>query len=702
MPDPKDGAPSIWRRWSRVSLRAQGVGALVFPMAVLFVAIFAIYWAETELRATELTVARAYDARSAVARLQTSLLDAQAALDAFLAEPDDRHRALCQAADAGVRDWLAAVPPLLAATPATETALREVSSLGQRLLALANDLRTYGPRMDAATLAARNRESQDLVASLESRLIVLGAEQDRQFAGARYQGDLARQKLFRAIVACGFFGPMGALFFHLLVAGRMVRRIKEVEENARRLAHGLTLEPFPRGSDEIASLARQLEDAAVLLGARERSLRQSERRYRDLFENAPVPYEETDRDGVVTRFNQAVCALLRCTPSQILGRRAWEFVDPAQRDAVRARLIERVSSGIETGPFECACLLEDNTRIAVEIRENLIRSDNGEVTGTCRSLMDVSERNIAAIAARKVEEYAAELRDKNEQLVRALDAARSSTVAKSRFLASVSHELRTPLNGIIGFSEMMHDGRLGPISDSHKECLSDILSSAHHLLHLINDILDLSKVEAGKTEFRPESCDVGKLVREVRDVIWPLAEKKRLSLTLDLAPDTEAFLDASRFKQVVYNYLSNAVKFTSQDGQIWVRLMPEDEASFRLEVEDNGIGIPPDEIPLLFQEFQQAPDRRKAEQGTGLGLALTRHIVEAQGGTVGVRSEEGQGSIFWAVLPLTATAPRPEASQGTPGQLALPAPAPGRLALPPPAAEMPAREDPVHSPAAAL
>jgi PAS domain S-box-containing protein len=625
-------------------------------MAVLFVAIFAIYWAETKLRVTELTVESAYDARAAVVRMETSLLDSETALAAFLAKRDQRHRALSQAADARVREGLAGVPALIAETPGTETALREIPGLGQRMLDLSNDLRTHGLGMEAGGLAAREREGQDLMAALQSRLIGIGAEEDRLFANARYQGDLARQKLFRLVEVCGFFGPMGALFVHLLVAGRMVRRIRKVEENARRLANGLPLAPFPRGTDEIASLARELEDAAVLLGERERELRESGRRYRDLFENAPVPYEETDREGVVTRCNQAVCALLKYAPGQILGRRAWDFVDPGQRDAVRARLIERVNSGIETGPFECDCVLEDGSRISVEIRESLIRSDNGDVTGTCRSLMDVTERNMAAVAARKVEQYAAELRNKNEQLGRALDAARSSTMAKSRFLASVSHELRTPLNGIIGFSEMMYDGRVGPISDGHKDCLSDILSSARHLLQLINDILDLSKVEAGKTEFRPEECAIGGLVQEVCDGIRPLAQKKRQSLTLEPMAEIEAFLDTSRFKQVLYNYLSNAVKFTAQGGRISVRVTREGDSSFRVEVEDTGIGIPPEEIPRLFQEFQQAPNSRKAEQGTGLGLALTRHMVEAQGGSVGVRSVAGQGSTFWAVLPLRTEA----------------------------------------------
>jgi signal transduction histidine kinase len=290
----------------------------------------------------------------------------------------------------------------------------------------------------------------------------------------------------------------------------------------------------------------------------------------------------------------------------------------------------------------------------VEVRENLIRGDHDEVTGVVRSLLDVTERNLAAVAARKVSQYAMELRNKNEQLARALEAARLATEAKSRFLAGVSHELRTPLNGIIGFSELMYDGKLGPVSEDFKDVLSDILTSARHLLQLINDILDLSKVEAGRMEFRPEPCRIEMLVYEVRDVVRPLAERKRIDLSLDLAPNLTAVIDPGRFKQVLYNYLSNAVKFTPEDGRVRVRVSRDQNSSFRLEVEDTGIGISPEEISKLFQEFQQLPNSRKAEQGTGLGLALTRHIVEAQGGSVSVRSTPGSGSVFAALFPLVS------------------------------------------------
>jgi len=340
----------------------------------------------------------------------------------------------------------------------------------------------------------------------------------------------------------------------------------------------------------------------------------------------------------------------------MLGRAAWDFVAPASQETFRAALLDRMGTGRETGPFETEFMLEDGSRLAVEIRENFIRNGQGQVTGLCLSLLDVTERNLAAVAARKVEQYALELRNKNEQLGRALDAARSATEAKSRFLASVSHELRTPLNGIIGFSELMYDGRLGEITGEQRDVMSDILTSARHLLQLINDILDLSKVEAGKMEFRPEVCDLEILVREVRDVLRPLAEKKALELMVAVPPGMQATLDGARFKQVLYNFLSNAVKFTPQGGRIAVRIRPQKGFYFLLEVEDTGIGIAEGEIPRLFQEFQQLPNSRKAEQGTGLGLALTRAIVEAQGGSVAVRSQPGRGSVFSAILPLQTIA----------------------------------------------
>ena len=502
------------------------------------------------------------------------------------------------------------------------------------------------------------RGSADMVAGAREALRGLEAidwNAEQALVEARRIREFARRRVPRVLLVCASVGPLAALLINLLASGRMVRRIRMVGENARRLAQGLPLTAGPQGRDEIGVLARQIEDAAYVMRDRERDLRNSEQRYRDLFDRAPVPYEETDRHGVVRHFNQEVCTLLKCSPARILGSLAWDFVDPTQRENFRAAMMDRIARGVDSEPFECEFLLDDGSQLVVEIRESLIRNEVGEVAGVCRSLLDVTERKLAAVAARKVAQYAIELRNKNEQLAHALDAARSATEAKSRFLASVSHELRTPLNGIIGFSELLHDGKVGELCLEHREILADILSSARHLLQLISDILDLSKVEAGRMEFHPEPSVLDPLVQEVRDVIRPLAERKHIGLSSDVPAGFAAVLDRSRFKQILYNYLSNAVKFTPEGGRVSVRIMPADPC-FRLEVEDNGIGIPPEETSRLFQDFQQLSNR-KAEQGTGLGLALTRHIVEAQGGTVGVRSTPGSGSIFSAVLPIQPKRP---------------------------------------------
>jgi CheY-like chemotaxis protein len=227
-------------------------------------------------------------------------------------------------------------------------------------------------------------------------------------------------------------------------------------------------------------------------------------------------------------------------------------------------------------------------------------------------------------------------------------------------LANMSHELRTPLNAIIGFAELMHKGRVGPVSAEHQEYLGDILTSSRHLLQLINDVLDLAKVESGKMEFRPELVDVGKLMTEVRDILRGLAASKHLHLDTLVSADLGAVtVDPARLKQVLYNYLSNAIKFTPEDGRVTVSAAPAGPDLFRIEVEDTGIGVSPDNLSKLFVEFQQLDaSAAKKYQGTGLGLALTKRLIEAQGGRVEVQSVLGVGSTFAAILPRAALAAR--------------------------------------------
>ncbi|HEY5937346.1 MAG TPA: ATP-binding protein [Kofleriaceae bacterium] len=223
---------------------------------------------------------------------------------------------------------------------------------------------------------------------------------------------------------------------------------------------------------------------------------------------------------------------------------------------------------------------------------------------------------------------------------------------KSEFLANMSHELRTPLNAIIGFNELVYRGKAGPISERQREFLNDSLSSARHLLQLVNDILDLAKVEAGKMDFRPEVVDLVALAGEIRDVLRGFATSKKLRVETDVDPALgPVVVDPARVKQVLYNFLSNAIKFTDE-GTVRIRIAPYGPAEFRIDVEDTGIGISRENATKLFVEFQQLDaSAAKRYQGTGLGLALTKRIVEGHLGRVEVTTELGQGSTFSAILP---------------------------------------------------
>jgi signal transduction histidine kinase len=227
-----------------------------------------------------------------------------------------------------------------------------------------------------------------------------------------------------------------------------------------------------------------------------------------------------------------------------------------------------------------------------------------------------------------------------------------ATTRKSAFLAGMSHEIRTPLNAIIGFTQLLWERKAGPLTPEQQEFLGDVLNSGKHLLALINDILDLAKVEAGKVEFYPEEIELPLVMREVIDGLQPLIEAKSVAIRQDIDPSVaRVVIDRSRFKQVLYNYLSNAIKFTPEGGKIDIRAHADVDGLFRVEVADAGPGIPAEQIGMLFTEFRQLRGKGSPATGTGLGLALTKRIVEAQGGTVGVESAPGRGSTFYAVLP---------------------------------------------------
>jgi signal transduction histidine kinase len=266
---------------------------------------------------------------------------------------------------------------------------------------------------------------------------------------------------------------------------------------------------------------------------------------------------------------------------------------------------------------------------------------------------------------------AAPLIDQNRQLARrnegqaeALKSLREASAQKSRFLAHMSHELRTPLNSIIGFTEVICDKRAGPLTEIQEEFLGDSLRSARHLLALINDILDLEKIAAGHLVLNPEPLDLHLLIEEtVHELSILAAVEKKVRLASELDEQVRhVVLDRQKTKQILINLITNAIKFTPDGGRITVRARTAGTGRCVLEIDDTGVGISEEGQTRLFREFEQlelAPSQRL--QGTGLGLALTKKLVEAQGGTIAVSSQTGVGSTFCVMLPTTLELPAQEA-----------------------------------------
>lgn len=249
---------------------------------------------------------------------------------------------------------------------------------------------------------------------------------------------------------------------------------------------------------------------------------------------------------------------------------------------------------------------------------------------------------------RRVAERTGELAVANRELAARNEQVEQANRMKSAFLARMSHELRTPLNAIIGFSDLLAEESAGPLADKQKRFVGHVQAGARHLLQVISDILDLSKIDAGRIEILHEEFHATDALTEVMSVIRPLAEIKRIRVAASVPAELEIFADRTRFKQILYNLLSNAVKFTPEGGSVEVDSSWEG-AVICFTVTDTGVGIPPEEHEAIFDEFHQVGAGRK--EGTGLGLAITRRLVELHGGRIRVESEPGHGSRFLFTLP---------------------------------------------------
>ena len=407
------------------------------------------------------------------------------------------------------------------------------------------------------------------------------------------------------------------------------------------------------GDRALAALTQQqVRGKERLLVAQRKETEQARLRFDRLAEAGVLGVIVCDLLGNIKEANDGFLTMIGYSREELLsGSVRWGDMTPPEWRHLDEDAIEQLKVSGKTRPWEKEYIRKDGSRMPILVGVAML--DEAECVAF---ILDISERK----RLEELRERSAELENQNRRI-------QETNRLKSEFLANMSHELRTPLNCIIGFADVLHDGEVSPESPEHKELLGEILGSGRHLLNLLNDVLDLAKVESGKLDFFPEELELSRVVAEVSGVVRAIASGKSIGLESDIDPAVnDIWLDPSRLKQVLYNYVSNALKFTPEGGTVTIRARPEEPDTFRLEVIDSGIGIAPADVSRLFVEFQQLDSgAAKRHAGTGLGLALTKRIVEAQGGAVGVKSTLGRGSVFFAVLPRRG-APGPDHVQPAP------------------------------------
>jgi PAS domain S-box-containing protein len=406
---------------------------------------------------------------------------------------------------------------------------------------------------------------------------------------------------------------------------------------------------------------KQVEEERTKLDQR---LRDQHFYTRSLIESNVDALITTDPRGIITDVNKQTEALTGCTRDELIGAPFKKyFTDSARAEAG----INRVLNEGKVTNYELTARARDGQLTVVSYNATTFHDRDRRLQGVVAAARDVTE----------LKRFEQTLRQKNLELE---EASRM----KSEFLANMSHELRTPLNSIIGFSEVLKDGLMGEMTGQQRESIRNIFSSGSHLLSLINEILDLSKIEAGKMTLNLELVHFSGLLADSMSVIKETAANRRILVEMEAAPDLGSIqADPRKLKQILYNLLSNAVKFTEQGGRVTLRAaivphakvgqlsglglgrsFPFSDNEFveflEVTVADSGIGISPEGLERLFIPFSQVDSglSRKFE-GTGLGLAMVKLLAELHGGTVAVQSTVGEGSCFTVWLPLRAPARAP-------------------------------------------
>lgn len=629
---------AMTRFWADRPLALKGLVVVALPLAILLGALVLLYAASNaEVRAEE-DVRRAVAIQRDTYQVHALLAEAAAGVRGYALTGEDRFLEPYRKAEAELPQTMDRLDEAIRDPEVrghfnriNELAVRKREGL-KRIVDLADDpaARRGEPSLIEQALVANKivldamRQEIDLMQRRESVLL----EQRR----ARVDDVRDRFLLLTAISALvGLLGSLAAVY---LFSTGIVRRVRMLEANAELLARGEALTNLPEDADEIGKLAQRLARASALLRGREQALRESEERFRLVIEEVrDYGIFALDRDGTVTSWNLGAQRIKGWEADEILGHHFSRFYPDETRAFLPGEMLDRARTA-GTAEDEGWRLRKDGTRFWANVVITALHDEQGELRGFAKVTRDMSER-----------------RRSEEALRVAREEAIAASLAKSEFLSRTSHELRTPMAAILGFGQLLEldEEALDP---RQREAVSQIMKAGRHLLALINDLLDISSIEAGGAELENAEIDLGELLQEVHALVAPVVSAAGLQFSLQ-GPEQPliAWADRRRVVQVMLNLVSNAAKY-NRTGTM-VRLSCRASGRFvRVEVEDDGPGVASAEVPRLFTPFDRLGQQNRSRiDGTGLGLALSKRLIESMGGKIGYEAPD-HGARFWFTLPV--------------------------------------------------
>jgi len=625
--------------WTDRPLAFKGLVVVALPLAILLGALVSLHLASNAETRAEDDVRRAFAIQRDVYQVHALLAEAAAGVRGYALTREDRflepyhtaeHElpATLQRLDTAIEDK--DVRPrfleLLQITQAKRDGLRSTIQLAQT---------PNGPSPEEIeTSLIANKLALDAVRQEIDNIQELeGVVLDRR----RGLVDDVRTRFLTLTAVSAIIGLLGSFAAVYLFSTGIVRRVSKLEGNAERLARGEKLEAPPEEADELGRLAQRLSRASALLRKREDDLKASEERFRLVIERVrDYGIFTLDNEGIVTSWNLGAERIKGWHTDEIVGEHFSCFYPAETREKLPDEMLERarVEGAAEDEGWR---VRKDGSSFWANVVITALRNEAGELQGFAKVTRDMTER-----------------RRSEEELRAAREEAVAANLAKSEFLSRTSHELRTPLNAILGFGQLLEIDE-EDFTEPHRDAVHQITKAGRHLLSLINDLLDISSIEAGAEDVEIETVNIAELLEEMGQLADPLVRAAGLEFEIDLpGSETEVQADKRRTAQVILNLVGNAAKYNVKGR--FVRLGAEvsgDEVT--VFVEDDGPGVDPADRSRLFTAFDRLGQQKLSHsEGTGLGLALSRSLVESMGGTLDYspRDPNGKqtGARFWFTL----------------------------------------------------